>query len=1029
LPLQSANFAFLSFPPLSSQPPAMQQQQQPLEPNEANLKALVGVLQATLDGQTIKAASAQLQSLDGRPQFSLCLLQLISMPSVTDMALKQAAAIAFKNFVLRNWAYEGSEAQEKGQPDMIKENDRTLIKQHIVPLMVSQPKAIQQQLSQSLAIISQMDFPDKWPTLLPELVGRFATCDSKPDELLGVLEVMNSIFYRYRIELKSDKLWMEIAKVWEAVCQPLSDLFLKWVVRLSDPAHKSNAQTLPIIVGILALILENFFSLNSQELAQEFEGENKETLRMWFGNCLELLAYTNSILEPRDQDEPTRLDSLKATICDIINLFTWKYEDQFAQFVPQYMTAIWALITSLSDAKRFDHLVNSAMKFLTSVAKKEHFKALFGNEGVLPALCVKVIVPQLKLRESDIELFEFNSQDYIRFDIEGSDVDTRRRTSLDFIHGITQHYEAQVTQILKQYVDALLAEYTASGNKKFISKDAAMYIILALAPKKSSLARGVTEINPHIDLLAFMQQNVIPELLASNSANHDIIKADCLKFVSIFRQQLPKDYYAQLIPILTRYMASDSVVVHTYAAYAVERLLSVKDGSELRFNKSSLQPHLQKLLEGLFAVLDHAESKENEYVMRAIMRVCSVGQDTMVSFAEVIIGKITAILGYVSQNPRNPKFNHSMFETIAALVKYLCKTNPSLVDAFQTALFSPFQSMLGMESAVEFSPYVFQILAQLLELRADISAPYVAIFPNLLMPALWSNTGNVPAITRLLQAYLTKKGVWEALFEGKPYWMGVLGICQELLRLKSTEAYSLELLTSIIVDLDLKHTGKDLVTAFRTLLFPKLQPTAKPTPRIFKGTVVLIFAFIAKHGFETVVGLMNQVHQGVFGGLYGDLLVNKVILLNSESERKLGAVVLTTLLKHPAFLQDQSFLALWPKTFLAASKCVAPKPSKDAASLSALNAHAAGLEEDDPDDLLQQSEKGFSTAYAKLVFSGIPERDFLPEVPSGAEFFKSNIAALCAQHPGKFPQMLGALPQEDQQFLQSFLTQYKVAMQ
>ena len=633
--------------------------QQPLEPNEANLKALAAVLQATMQGQTIKQAEAQLLSLGERPQYSLCLLQLISMPAVTDLALKQCAAIAFKNFVLRHWAYEGSEAQEKGQPDVISEQDRNMIKQHLVPLMVSQPKAIQQQLSQSLAIISSQDFPDKWPTLLPELVGRFATCDAKPDELLGVLEVMNSIFYRYRIELKTDKLWTEIAKVWEAVCQPLSELFLKWVVRLTDAAHKSNPQTLPIIVGILALILENFFSLNSQELAEGFEGVNKETLQMWFGNCLELLAYENPLLNSDNKDEPTRLDSLKATICDIINLFTWKYEDQFAQFVPRYMQAIWVLITKLSDAKRFDHLVNSSMKFLTSVAKKEHFHQLFGSEGVLPALCEKVIVPQLKLRESDIELFEYNAQDYIRFDIEGSDVDTRRRTSLDFIHGITQHYEAQVTQILKQYVAALLGQYASSNKQDFIAKDAAMYIILALAPKKTSLARGVTEINPHIDLLAFLQENVIPELLAADNANHDVIKADCLKFVSVFRQQLPKDYYGQLIPILTKYMASNSVVVHTYAAYAVERLLSVKDGTDLRFNKAALQPHLQKLLEGLFAVLNHEESKENEYVMRAIMRVCSVGQETMVPFAEVIIGKITAILGYVSQNPRNPKYNHS----------------------------------------------------------------------------------------------------------------------------------------------------------------------------------------------------------------------------------------------------------------------------------------------------------------------------------------------------------------------------------
>jgi CAS/CSE protein, C-terminus len=53
---------------------------------------------------------------------------------------------------------------------------------------------------------------------------------------------------------------------------------------------------------------------------------------------------------------------------------------------------------------------------------------------------------------------------------------------------------------------------------------------------------------------------------------------------------------------------------------------------------------------------------------------------------------------------------------------------------------------------IEFHPYVFQILAQLLELRpGQFSAAYTALFPPLMLPQLWERRGNVPALVRLIQ--------------------------------------------------------------------------------------------------------------------------------------------------------------------------------------------------------------------------------------------------------------------------------------
>jgi exportin-2 (importin alpha re-exporter) len=57
----------------------------------------------------------------------------------------------------------------------------------------------------------------------------------------------------------------------------------------------------------------------------------------------------------------------------------------------------------------------------------------------------------------------------------------------------------------------------------------------------------------------------------------------------------------------------------------------------------------------------------------------------------------------------------------------------------------------------EFHPYVFQIFAQLIELRsAPLPGTYMAIFRPLLAPLFWERPGNIPALTRLLQAYCGK---------------------------------------------------------------------------------------------------------------------------------------------------------------------------------------------------------------------------------------------------------------------------------
>ena len=67
-------------------------------------------------------------------------------------------------------------------------------------------------------------------------------------------------------------------------------------------------------------------------------------------------------------------------------------------------------------------------------------------------ICQQIIVPNMFFTPSDEDDFRHNPNDYIRRDIEGSDLETRRRSSFLFVKGLRRHFEALITQILAEDV-------------------------------------------------------------------------------------------------------------------------------------------------------------------------------------------------------------------------------------------------------------------------------------------------------------------------------------------------------------------------------------------------------------------------------------------------------------------------------------------------------------------------------------------------------------------------------------------------
>lgn len=86
-------------------------------------------------------------------------------------------------------------------------------------------------------------------------------------------------------------------------------------------------------------------------------------------------------------------------------------------------------------------------------------------------------------------------------------------------------------------------------------------------------------------------------------------------------------------------------------------------------------------------------------MMRCIMRVVVTARAGLATSYAHVLQHLVRIIGEVSKNPSNPKFNHYAFEAISGLVRYVVAANPASLPDFESQLFPPFQFILAQDVA------------------------------------------------------------------------------------------------------------------------------------------------------------------------------------------------------------------------------------------------------------------------------------------------------------------------------------------
>jgi len=539
-----------------------------------------------------------------------------------------------------------------------------------------------------------------------------------------------------------------------------------------------------------------------------------------------------------------------------------------------------------------------------------------------------------------------------------------------------------------------------------------VYLVTSLAAKGQTERHGATQTSQLVNIADFFQSHILPELSSNQLDAMPVLKATCIKYVLVFRSQLPREAIVMTLPLLVKLLASESLVVHSYSAHAIEKIFMIKssDGQPM-LKREDLAQGAELLLTSLFAAMERPGSEENEYIMKAVMRSFSILQEAIIPFVGTLVTKITEKIIAVSKNPSKPHFNHYLFESICVAIRITCKADASAVSSFEAGLFPPFQEILQLD-VQEFMPYVFQILSLMLELHTagtGIPDAYMALFSHLLQPVLWERLANMPPLVRLLQAYIEKGGPQIAADKIS----GLLGIFQKLIASKANDHQGFYLLNTMVESLP-----KDLLSSYIKqvfiLLFQRLM--SSKTTKYVKSLLVFFSVYAMQYSAASLVEMIDGIQPKMFLMVVDKLFNVDTQKISGGTERKITAVGITKILTEaPVMLQSEEYTKSWVQ-------------------LLQVVIGLFELPEDDstPDDehfIEIEDTPGYQASYSQLVFAGKKEHDPCAGVGNVKINLANALSKLSSQCPGKLPGLIsGGLPAEAANFLQQYLTAANVRL-
>lgn len=845
--------------------------------------------------------------------------------------------------------------------------------------MVTVPSTIQAQLGDAISVIADSDFWQRWDTLVDDLVSRLTADNATVNN--GVLQVAHSIFKRWEPLYRSDDLYTEINHVLEKFATPLLQLW-ESTDRMIERSQ-NDPKTLKANFVTLELIIKLIYDLSTHDMPPQFESQLDAVANLLH----KYLTYETPALKTDDDDEAGPIELVRASVFKVLVLYTRKYEEEFKQKIGQFIATSWNLLTALGPEARNDLVVSRALEFLTTIAGIREHAESFNSAEVLGSITERVVIPNLSLRESDIETFEDEPIEFIRRDLEGSDDDTRRRAATNFLKKLMEQFEKLVTDVVTRYINHYLAEYAKDKSNNWKEKDTAVHLFSSIAAKgAATAARGVLSVNSNVNVIDFFQQHIAEDL--TNSSVHPLLKVDAIKYLYVYRSILSAEQWQAAFPLLVQHLNSDNYVVYTYAAIAVDRALHLtNEQRQPIIPRESIVPLSKDLLQHLFKLITKdtkpEKVQENEFLIKCVMRVLIVIRESVASISDLVLTSLVNITKVIRHNPSNPGFCYYHFESLGAVIRFAGPVQPQKIEE---KLFPVFMEVLQGQTE-EFTPYIFQLFALMVATNPSgtLSANFQQLVAPILVPALWDIKGNVPALTRLLVNMLPGAAAGIA---SSSQTEALLVIFQKLVSSKAYETHAMDLIEAIITSFSASALEKFWPSILQ-LMFARL--TNSKTEN-FTLRFVKFYHLVSAHadkglGADFFISVTDSVQQNLFTQVYLSVILPDTQKLSRPFDRKIACISLTRTLADSQAFADRYAKKGWGFTCEALLKLLINPPLPPATDDS--------IEDRDVDEL------GFGAAFTQLNTCKRPLQDPWPQVQDVKAWAGQTLREADARHNGR----------------------------
>ncbi|GIQ88333.1 hypothetical protein KIPB_010559, partial [Kipferlia bialata] len=218
-----------------------------------------------------------------------------------------------------------------------------------------------------------------------------------------------------------------------------------------------------------------------------------------------------------DNETPGALERFQSSCIEVLSLYVNQYSEDLGPYIQQIIQPVWQLLQTRKHQPRFDPVVVSGLDLLTALARSDHH-TMFNNPQLLHSMCVDVAFPNLGLRRSDVETFEFDQEEWIRYHMLKADVSTRVASARNLIGALCANYETQITQEATAHSAHLQQLGAATPAASWRYQAASLSLTSAVAARQSTRSLGVTKVPDTMNMDSIVTQQVTPILTATPAA-------------------------------------------------------------------------------------------------------------------------------------------------------------------------------------------------------------------------------------------------------------------------------------------------------------------------------------------------------------------------------------------------------------------------------------------------------------------------------------------------------------------------------